>query len=103
MALANATLTASSAAVFTCSNAGGTAIVSMVFTNTDTSDRTITVHACPSGEGEVTENKILHQLSIPAGETYIWDTKLILANNDVIEAFASVTSVVAVTISYLDL
>jgi hypothetical protein len=103
MSLANATLSNSSAVVFTCANAGGTAIVTMVFTNGDSSARTITVHACPAGEGEVPENMILKTFSIEAGGTYVWNDKLLLANTDTIEAFASTASVVTLTISYLNL
>jgi len=103
MSLANATLSGTSAVVFTCSNAGGAAIVAMAFTNTDSSARTITVHACPAGEGEVPENKILDVFSIAANSTYVWSDKLLLAYTDTIEAFASSASVVVVTISYMNL
>lgn len=103
MALANATLTDTSAVIYTCANAAGAAVVGIIFTNTDSAARTITVHACPAAEGEADENMILKQLSIGAGETYVWEYKLLLANTDTIEAFASVTSVVTATVSYLNL
>jgi len=102
MALANATLTDTSAVIYTCANAAGAAVVTIAFTNTDSVARTITAHLCPSGEGETSENMIIKALSLGAGETYVWDYKTLMSNTDTIEAFASVTSVVTVTVSYLN-
>lgn len=102
MALANATLTGSAATIFTCSNAGGSAVVTMVLKNHDASARTVTVHACPADEAAADENMLL-EVSVPAGDSYVFDSKVLLANTDTIKAFASVTSVMSATVSYLDL
>lgn len=105
MALANATLTASASGVqiFLCGNTGGSAVTSIWLKNHDTSARTVTLHACPLAEAVSDENMLL-EVSIPAGETYTLDAeKLILSDTDDLKAFADVTSVVTATVSYLDL
>lgn len=105
MALANATLTASDAVIFTANsaNAFSTASVgAVIFKNHDASARTVTLHARPSAEAVADENMLL-EISIPAGESYTFSEKLLLSNTDVLSAFADTTSVVAVTISYLNI
>jgi len=103
MALTNATLTASSAVVFTCSNAGGSALTSIWLKNHSGSAVTVTVYACPDGDAQVPQNMLI-EVEIPANDTYTIDAeKLILANTDTLEMFASTTSVITTTISYLDL
>ena len=105
MAAGNQTLTNTSAAFFTCSNAGGSAITSLVFKNHDTVPRTVTFYVCPLGEPEGDEN-MMYEVEIPAGDSYVHpcsDSKIIMADTDTLEAFASVTSVVTVSYSYLDL
>ena len=102
MAIANATLTDSAADIFTCSNAGGSAVVAIIFHNTDSSAQTVTLHVCPGNEAQANENKIL-AVSVPAGESYVVNDKLLLSNTDTLTALAGTTSVVSATISYLDL
>ena len=112
MATGNQTLTDSSAAFFTCTNAGGSAITSLTFKNHSASAVTVTFHVCPDSnppngpaEGESDENMI-YEISIPAEDTYYHpcsDSKIIMALNDALEAFASTTSVITVSYSYLDL
>jgi hypothetical protein len=103
MALANTTLGATDTTIFTCANANGSAVVALVFTNTDSVARTITVYARPSAEAAADENAILKAFSINAGETYVFNDKLLLANTDVISGLASSASVVVVTASYINL
>jgi len=103
MALANATLGTTNTTIFTCANAGGSAVVALVFTNTDSSARTITVYARPAAKAAATENTILSALSIGAGETYVFSDKILLANTDVISGLASSAAVVVCTASYLNL
>jgi hypothetical protein len=102
MSLANVTLADSETTLFTCANAGGTAIKAIFITNTDSSARTVTVHVCPEGEAASDENMIMDAESIPANET-IKIEGLLLANTDVVSGFASVASVVTASASYLDL
>ena len=103
MSLVNATLTDTSAAVFTCSNAGGTAVTSIWLKNHSASAVVTTIHACPAGEAESDENMLV-EVSVPANDTYVLDTeKLILADTDVIEMFCATTTAISTTVSYLDL
>jgi hypothetical protein len=105
MALVNATLTDSAATIFTANSARTFLTASLgliVLKNHDASARTVTVHACPADEAVADEN-MLFEISIPAGDTYTFGEKLLLANTDTIKAFASVTSVVTASVSYLDI
>lgn len=103
MPIGNQTLGATETTIFTCANANGTAVVGLTFTNTDSVARTITVYARPSAESAADENKILHQFSVDAGETFTFNDKIMLSNTDVISGLASSAGVVVVTISYMNL
>ena len=102
MALANTTLTDSATTVFTCSNAGGSAVVAVTFQNDDASARFATLHACPSAEAASAENRLFN-VSIPVGDSYVFDSKIILANGDDLKVSSDAASVVGCTVSYLDL
>jgi hypothetical protein len=75
----------------------------MYFCNTDTSARTIDVYLLSSGN--VTANiarQIYSQVQIASHDTFVVDAeKLALANGDMIQASASVNSVVTATINYV--
>lgn len=104
MSLVNATITNSETAILTCANAGGSAVVALMLTNTDASARTVTVHARPAGEAAADENAILYATSIPAGETLTINDKLLLSNTDVLSAVDSASgSKVVATASYMNL
>ena len=78
-------------AVYTSS--GNNAITSMIACNNSGSAITISVYAVPSGKSAYVnpETTIISNLSLPAGETLSLDQeKLVLGNNDVIAATASV-------------
>ena len=102
MALANTTCSDSATTVFTCSNAGGSAVVLVVFQNDDTAARYATLHACPSAEAATAENRLFN-VTIPAEDSYAFSEKIILANGDDLKVSAEVASVVGCTVSYLDL
>lgn len=103
MALANTTCSDSATTLFTCTNAKGTAVLMISFQNDDASAHQATIHACPSAEAASAENRVLNTPSIPAGDSYIHETKMILANGDDIKVSADTASVVGCTISYMDL
>jgi hypothetical protein len=104
MSLANATISNSSATpLFTCANAGGTAVTAIALTNYSAATATVTLYACPAGETAADENAILHTLSLDAKETYVFEGKLILANTDVLSAQASAATSIVATVSYLNL
>jgi len=106
MSLVNASLTTSAQDIFTCSNADGSAITSIVFYNSDTVTHNVNLHACPANEAQVVENQLI-KVAIPAGESYSPDLgKLILANTDTLTALndeANTSTAVGCTVSYLDL
>ena len=114
MAITNNFIDATFTTIFTSS--GTNAITSMIFCNyqdTDNisgtpgnvltdADTFLDLHVVPNGGSASDENKILHQLKIPGGETFIMDTeRLVLDNNDTIQATADVDSVVYSTMSYV--
>ncbi len=100
MALSQATLTSGAAAVFTSS--GNNAVTTMYLCNYSGSDRTVTVYLVPSAGSAGNSNIIYKDVSIAAGDTYIIDTeRLVLANGDSVQALASATSSVTMTVSYV--
>ena len=104
MALANATLTTSTAAIFTCANVKGTAVKAITLTNYSGSTVTVSLYACPLAEAAANENLILNGLSIDAGKTYNYkEAELLLSNTDDIKALASANTSVAVTVSYYNI
>jgi hypothetical protein len=103
MALVNAILAQAPTDVFTCANAGGSAVVTIVITNGDSAAMQADVHACPGGETNSIDNLIFSK-SIPPGDSFVFSEKLILANTDIIKVLiGDSSSDVSCTISYLDL
>lgn len=100
MALSQSTLTASASAVYTSS--GSSAVTTMYLCNFSGSDRTVTIYLVPSAGSASNSNIIYKEVSIAAGDTYIIDTeRLVLANGDSVQALASATSSVTMTVSYV--
>jgi hypothetical protein len=78
-------------AIYTSS--GNNAITTMMACNNSGSAVTLTLYAVPNGKSAYVnpECTIVSQLSIPAGDTVSFDQeKMVLGNNDVISAIASV-------------
>lgn len=100
MALSRATLTASASAVYTSS--GNTAVTTMYLCNYSATDRTVSVYLVPSAGTAGDSNIIYKDVPIAAGDTYIIDTeRLVLANGDSVQALASATTSVTMTVSYV--
>lgn len=102
MALTNNVLNNTGTDIFICANAGGAAIGSVIARNSDTVARDFTLHAAPSGYSPSTAN-ILLQVSIPAGDSYVFDTKMLLGSGEKLHASTdngTATKVYA-TVSYL--
>jgi hypothetical protein len=101
MALAKKLLTTSISAVYTSINDSAT--TSIFFTNDNASARTIDVHLVGSGSADAT-NRIIKELSIDGGDTYIMSAeKIVLANGDTIEAKCSHATSVYATVSYVSI
>ena len=103
MAISNSYINATITTVYTSS--GTNAITSMIFCNyadstlTD-ADTYLDLHIVPNGGTYNDQNKILHQLRIPAGETFIMDSeRLVLESGDTVQAQTTSPATVSVTIS----
>ena len=100
MALSQATLTTSASTVFTSS--GNNAVTAMYLCNYSASDRTATIYLVISGGSAGNSNMIYKEIPIAAGDTYIIDTeRLVLGNGDTIQALASSSTSITMTVSYV--
>lgn len=79
------------------------AVLTMLFCNTDTATRTITVYAYPSTWSANATSTIMSSFSIPAGDTFTWSTneKFILENQDKISWICDVAWKVSVCVNSL--
>ena len=98
MAISNGFIDATITTLYTSS--GDNAVTSMIFCNyadTDNisgggsvltdADTFLDLHIVKNGDAFSDENKILHQVKIPAGETFIMDSeRIVLENGDRIQA-----------------
>lgn len=101
MAIAQEVITTAGATLYT-SASGSSAITAMYLMNNHSSTVVVQLHIVLSGGSIGTSNKIIKDLSIAAGDTYVIDTeRLVLGNGDSVRATADVDSVVYSTISYL--
>ena len=83
-------------------SSGVTAITAIYLMNDNASTVVVQLHVVKNGDVAATSNKIIKDLSIAAGDTYVVDTeRLVLDNDDQIQASASVDAVVYSTISYV--
>jgi hypothetical protein len=102
MALAKKTLTTSISTVYTSTNDSAT--TSIFFTNDNASARTISVYlVANSGSADAT-TRIIKDLSIDGGDTYILSAeKIVLANGDTIQASCESATSVYATVSYVSI
>lgn len=81
---------------------GTTTTTAIYLMNDHSGGVVVQIHIVPSAGSASASNKIIKDLTIAAGDTYVLDTeRLILANGDTIQASADVGSVVYSTISYI--
>lgn len=101
--LGGGTLTASAAAYVTAPANTTYVIKKAVFTNTDSSARTITVHRVASGGSATAANMIISAFSLSAGQTYEATSlgNMVMGPGVTLQALASVTSVVNIFVSGL--
>lgn len=83
--------------------ASQTAITAISFLNFSGSAQTIDVHVVADGGSADNTNKILSGKSIPAGDAFVYDVKIILGANQTVQALASANTSVNSLVSYLDL
>jgi len=104
MAISNAALLTGGTTIFTCPGSGEEhAVTCMIFCNTDSVDRNLDVHVLKGSLSQTIANaqtQIIKSLTIPAGETFTFDTeKLVLESTDSIVALPSGSSVIMATVS----
>ena len=101
MSTTSALLTTSIANVYASS--GNTAITWFSINNYSVSNVTANVHVVPSGGSANTQNQILTNLEIAAGDTYqlyAAGEKLLLDNNSSIQALANTNTSLNIVVSY---
>jgi hypothetical protein len=88
----------SATTVYTSS--GQTALTCLFFMNDNAASRTLDVHVVQSGGSASATNKIVKQISIDGGDTYVINLeKIVLDNGDTIQCVASNASSVYGTVS----
>jgi hypothetical protein len=99
MAIVNTAILSTNTTLYTSS--GNNAITTVIICNTGVVDRTLTLHAVPSGGSAGTVNMIVNALIVPAGDTVSFDQeKMVLSNGDSLVAVGSDTGLSA-TVSTL--
>ena len=101
--LAQAALTTTDATVYTVPAATTTVIKSISVCNTDTVIRTVTIHAVAPGGSSMVANILVAAMPIGIGETVFISPDLYLSAGCTLKMYASVTSVLGVTISGVEL
>ncbi|CAB4142365.1 hypothetical protein UFOVP1414_65 [uncultured Caudovirales phage] len=107
MAIVPALLTASvqlgatAASIYTTPAQGQTLIKRAVFTNVDTSPRTITVHRVPVSGSASNANRVISSFRLSPGQSYVAVelANMVLNAGDSIQAFADTANLVNVTMS----
>lgn len=100
MALAQAQLTTSTAAVYT--STGNSATTVIFFCNTSASAVTVDCYAVPNAGSAADTTQLIKAVNINAADTYILNLeKIVLANGDSIHAKASAGTAVTATVSYV--
>lgn len=100
MAIAQQTILNTSTTLYTSS--GTTAVTVIYICNDSASPITVQIYVVPNGGSASASTRIIKDLAIAAGDTYVMDTeRLVLDNGDSIRAIASTTSVAYATVSYI--
>lgn len=109
MAISNIAITNGGDDIFVCpgdlvNDPQDHAVTCIIFCNVSISSATLTLHAIaqnPEGNEPVSDtNMIIKSLTIPAGETFSFDTeKLVLSSGDTVHAIASINSALVATVS----
>lgn len=106
MAITSKAITTSGVNIFPPSSPvldpGEYAVTTMIFCNVSVSSATLNLHLVETGAAPSTVNTIIKTLTLPAGETFTFDSeRFILADSDAVHAIASADSRIVATISYV--
>lgn len=105
MAISNIAITNGGVDIFTCPGTLVTdvqehAVTCVIFCNISALSTTLTLHAPANNTPVSATNKIINTLTIPAGETFSFDTeKLVLTTGDKLHAIAGANSALVATVS----
>ena len=88
MAIASTLITSTPTAIFTCPAGQEFALTTMFFCNYSGSDVVLqSLNLVRFSESAIVNNRIVHNLTIPAGETFTFDSeKIILSSGDFVSA-----------------
>jgi len=88
MAIESALITSTPTAIFTCPSGQEFALTTMFFCNYSGSDVVLqSLNLVRFSESAIVNNRIVHNLTIPAGETFTFDSeKIILSSGDFVSA-----------------
>lgn len=103
MAIINSAITSTGTDIYTAAGSGQEhAVTCIIFCNISASDAILTVHVVPSTGVVQNTNKIINNLTIPAAETFTFDTeKMILESGDRFYAIADANSRLVATVSHM--
>ena len=100
MAIKNETLDTVGKDIFICPTNEEHAVTCVVFCNHSASTQSINVYAVPSLGTVSVASQIIKNLSIPASETFTFDTeKFVLGSEDRLHVIASANSSITATVS----
>ena len=99
MAIESTLITSTPTAIFTCPAGQEFALTTMFFCNYSGSDVVLqSLNLVPSGGSAIVNNRIVHNLTIPAGETFTFDSeKIILSSGDFVSAVVDAAARLNVT------
>jgi hypothetical protein len=97
MPILSTALTTLSAAIFNPNDSYQYAVTTMFFCNTTGGDIVLqSVNLVPNGGSASVTNRVIHNLTVPAGDTFTFETeKIILGPGDSVYAVASATGISA--------
>lgn len=76
------------------------AVTCIIFCNTSASDVILNLYAVPTGLNVAAQTQIIKDLTIPAGETFTFDSeKIILSTGDRVRAVTNVNNRLSATVS----
>jgi len=100
MSIAQTQIENSTTTIYTSSN--NTIVTSIIFCNTINSPVTLTVYVVPDGGSVDDTSTIIKLLTIPARDTYIFDTtRLLLSNDDSVRALSDTDLAITATLTYM--
>lgn len=105
MAIKNTLLTGSNQNIIPTIGAGVSIAVTTIFLcNNSASGVTVDVYVCEPSSTPSNTNIVLSSVPIDANDTFVFSAeRMILSTGSTIQASASTTSVVAATVSYVDI